>query len=299
METSTGQEAEEPMYLHIAGPMPDGVAKAKGLCEELLERVRTDYQEFKENAPHHRFGGGGGDRYSNGRSGGYDGRSGGGYEGRSGGYDGRPGGYGDRERSQSYGQTGYGGQGGQSDYQQPAAAAAADPAAQGADYSQWQAYYAQTGQQPGADPYAQYGGYEGYVQWYNYYAQLQQQQSPAPGTAAAPPPPPSDSGPPGGAPPPPPPSGSPPGTSYNAVSKLDFCPLCNANNASGSSASWYVSLLVWEADLLVRFLKICLVRSRCLVQNMRLLRVGRVFVSSFLPSCFGFLHECIVYGNRL
>jgi hypothetical protein len=223
MESSTGQEAEEPMYLHIAGPMPEGVAKAKGLCEELLERVRTDYQEFKENAPHHRFGGGGGggDRYSNGRSGGYDGRSGGGYEGRSGGYDGRPGGYGDRERSQSYGQTGYGGQGGQSDYQQPAAAAAADPAAQGADYSQWQAYYAQTGQQPGADPYAQYGGYEGYVQWYNYYAQLQQ-QSPAPGTAAAPPPPPSDPGPPGGAPPPPPPSGSPPGTSYNAVSKPEF-----------------------------------------------------------------------------
>jgi len=251
MESSTGVESEDPMYLHIAGPRPEGVEQAKALCEELLQKVRTDYQEFKENAPQGRFGGGG-DRYANGRSGGYDGRSGGGYEGRSaGGYEGRPGGYGDRERSQSYGQGGYGGHGGQSDYQSPAPAA--DPAAaQGADYSQWAAYYAQTGQQAGTDPYAQYGGYEGYVQWYNYYAQQASlQQSPAPGTAAAPPPPPSEPGPPGGAPPPPPPSGSPPGT-YNAVSKTFFCNLSYTNDDQGSSAPWYVNTIA-EGNWFVSF----------------------------------------------
>jgi hypothetical protein len=246
MESSTGVESEDPMYLHIAGPRPEGVEHAKTLCEELLQKVRADYQEFKENAPQGRFGGGG-DRYTNGRSGGYDGRSGGGYGDRSAGYEGRPGGYGDRERSQSYGQGGYGGHGGQSDYQSPVTAA--DPAAQGADYSQWAAYYAQTGQQPGTDPYAQYGGYEGYVQWYNYYAAQQAgtTQSPAPGTAAAPPPPPSEPGPPGGAPPPPPPSGSPPGT-YNAVSKHVSLGLPRANDGQGSSTSGHVSTLIRDAD---------------------------------------------------
>ncbi|KAF2677251.1 hypothetical protein K458DRAFT_491984 [Lentithecium fluviatile CBS 122367] len=203
MESSTGQESEDPMYLHIAGPRPEGVEKAKALCEELLRKVRDDYQVFKESAPQGRFGGG--DRFSNGRSGGYD--------GRSGGYEGRPGGYGDRERSQSYGHGGYGGQ---NDLQSPPPAG--DANAQGSDYNPWAAYYTQPGQAAGADPYAAYGGYESYVQWYQYYyaQHTGMQQSPAPGTTAAPPPPASEPGPPGGAPPPPPPSGSPPG-GYNAV----------------------------------------------------------------------------------
>lgn len=204
IETSTGMESEEPMYLHIAGPNPAVVAEAKKLCEELLQKVRTDYQDFKENAAQGRFGGGG-DRYSNGRSGGYN--------GRSGGYESRSGGYGDRERSQSYGHGSYGGQ---NDYHSPAPPG--DSSAQGSDYSAWAAYYQS---QPGGDPYAAYGGYEGYVNYYNYYAQQAgTQTAAAPGTTAAPPPPPpSEPGPPappGGAPPPPPPSGSPP-TSFNAV----------------------------------------------------------------------------------
>lgn len=194
MEPQSGRESDDPMYLHIAGPRPEGVQRAKELCDELLQKVRVDYQSFKENAAQGRFGGGG-DRYSNGRPG-----------------------YGERDRSQSYGHGGYGGQ---HDHQQsPGGAADANNSA--ADYNaQWAAWYAQQQQQqqPGQDPYAAYGGYEGYVAWYNYYAQQGQagtQQSPPPGTAAAPPPPPSDPAPPGAAPPPPPPSGSPPGT-YSAV----------------------------------------------------------------------------------
>jgi hypothetical protein len=209
------------MYLHIAGPRPDGVEKAKELCEELLKKVRADYQDFKENAQQGRFGGGG-DRY---------------YDGRSGGYEGRPG-YGDGERSQSYGQGGYGGHGAPNDLQSPAAASDTD-----AQAAAWAAWYAQQGQQPGADPYAAYGGYEAYVQYCQWwYAQPGMQQSSAPGTAVAPPPPPpAESGPPGGAPPPPPPSGSPPGT-YTAVRELSLTRLLYANDRQGPSASRHVSI---------------------------------------------------------
>ncbi|KAF2256323.1 hypothetical protein BU26DRAFT_445011 [Trematosphaeria pertusa] len=186
MEPQSGRESDEPMYLHIAGPRPEGVQRAKELCDELLQKVRTDYQAFKERPRYPQ----GGDGYSNGRPG-----------------------YGDRDRSQSYG---YGSYGGQNDIKSPDAASTANT--QPADLnSQWAAYYAQ--QNGGQDPYAQWGGYEAYVQWYQYYAGTQAvtQQSPPPGTAAAPPPPPpSEPAPGGGVPPPPPPSGSPPGT-YNAV----------------------------------------------------------------------------------
>ena len=207
MEQSTGQESDEPMFLHIAGPKPEGVAKAKELCEELLNKVRGDYQTFKENASQGRFGGG--DRYGGRPS----------YGDRGG----------DRGRSESYGHGGYGGYAGHngnshSGLQSPiSAGGATNQAAQ--DYNaQWAAYYAQQGQQgqtgdQAADPYAAYGGYEAYMQMY--YAYYQQQAvpagSPAPGTTAAPPPPPGEPAPPGTAPPPPPPSGSPP-AGYGAVS---------------------------------------------------------------------------------
>ncbi|KAL5429056.1 hypothetical protein PMIN05_010845 [Paraphaeosphaeria minitans] len=213
MEQQTGAESDEPMFLHIAGPKPEGVEKAKELCEELLNKVRSDYQSFKENASQGRFGGG--DRY--------------------GGGGGRPG-YGDRgdrDRSQSYGHGGgyssYSGHNGHADLHSPVGGGSAtNQAAQ--DYNaQWTAYYAAQGQQgqqaqagqQAEDPYAAYGGYEAYVQmYYAYYQQQQAQagthQSPPPGTAAAPPPPPGEPAPPGAAPPPPPPSGSPP-SGYGAV----------------------------------------------------------------------------------
>ncbi|KAF1973210.1 hypothetical protein BU23DRAFT_554494 [Bimuria novae-zelandiae CBS 107.79] len=205
MEQATGQESDEPMFLHIAGPKPEGVAKAKELCEELLTKVRGDYQSFKENASQGRFGGG--DRFGGGR----------GYGDR--------GDRDDRGRSQSYGHGGYGGYGGHnghSNLQSPVSGGGATNQAAQDLNAQWAAYYAQQGQhqQPGQqteDPYAAYGGYDGYVQYYTYYyGQQALAASPAPGTAAAPPPPPGEPAPPGAAPPPPPPSGSPP-ASYGAV----------------------------------------------------------------------------------
>ncbi|KAL1612514.1 aconitate hydratase [Paraconiothyrium brasiliense] len=223
MEQQTGAESDEPMFLHIAGPKPEGVEKAKELCEELLNKVRGDYQSFKENASQGRFGGGG-DRYG-----------------------GRPG-YGDRgdrDRSQSYGHgggySGYGGHNGHSDLQSPVGGGSAtNQTAQ--DYNaQWAAYYAQQGQhgqagQQAEDPYAAYGGYEAYMQMYYAYYQQQQaqagtQQSPPPGTATAPPPPPGEPAPPGAAPPPPPPSGSPL-AGYGAVPPPPGLCLATSHNVS-------------------------------------------------------------------
>lgn len=234
MEPQSGQESDEPMYLHIAfvylshnlfppltdnsGPRPEGVAQAKQLCDELLEKVKADYQAFKDRPPPNRYG----DR---------DGHSGGrpGYGDR-----------GDRDRSQSYGygggggHGGYGGHGGhgghngghaaQDHVMSPTAATPTDPNAQAADYNahlQWAAYYQAN---PEADPYAAYGGYaavmaqysQGYGQQY-YGQQAYQTQSPAPGAGgAAPPPPPSEPARGYGAPSPPPPAASPPG-GYSAV----------------------------------------------------------------------------------
>ncbi|MCJ1256975.1 hypothetical protein MMC24_004800 [Lignoscripta atroalba] len=187
MEHGTGQESDEQMYLHVAGPDPREVQHAKELCEDLLGNVKEQYERFKEQPPPQRGYGSGsygqGDRH--------------GYGGYSGGYGG-----------------GYGGQ------QSPAASSAMSPTTQAppgtpgapgagspTDYSaQYAQYYG------GQDPYAAYGGYQNYVAYYQYYQQqAAQQQQAAPG---APPGPPSDP------PPPPPPSGSPPAANggYNAVS---------------------------------------------------------------------------------
>ncbi|EKD13843.1 uncharacterized protein L3040_005538 [Drepanopeziza brunnea f. sp. 'multigermtubi'] len=216
MEYGTGQESEETMYLHVAGPDPNEVQKAKELCEDLLKNVREQYEEFKSRPQPSR---------------GYGGNTG--YGGERG--------YGDRapDRSNSYGDRsnsynggghsggGYGG--GYNNSPAPQSNSAMSPtttSAPGAgsptataDYAaQYAQYYAAQGQ-GGADPYAAYGGYAAYVQYYQAYmaqaAAAQQQGAPgAPGSApgapgSAPPPPPSE------APPPPPPSGPAPG--YNSV----------------------------------------------------------------------------------
>ncbi|KAF9693587.1 hypothetical protein EKO04_008211 [Ascochyta lentis] len=225
MEPQSGQESEEPMYLHIAGPRPEGVAKAKELCNELLEKVKADYQAFKDRPPPNRYG----DRDSYGGGRGYGDR------GDRGDRSDR----GDRDRSQSYGYGGGGGGGGGGGYggggygaQNGAAdlpatpVGAADANAQAADYNaqyaQWAAYYASN---PAEDPYAAYGGFaavmaqysQGYGQYYGQGYTAGQTQSPAPGAgAAAPPPPPAEPAGYGAPPPPPPPAGSP-GAGYGAV----------------------------------------------------------------------------------
>ncbi|KAI9797788.1 MAG: hypothetical protein M1833_005291 [Piccolia ochrophora] len=194
MEHGTGQESDEPMYLHVAGPDPKEVQHAKELCEDLLGNVKQQYEQFKERPPQQNYGG-----YGGYQQGGHD----------RGGYGG---GYGGYQQSNSPAPPGSA----MSPMSQgpPGTPAAAAPGAAGAtDYSaQWAQYYGASG----ADPYAAYGGYENYVKYYQYYygqqaGQQQPQQPAAPG--AAPPPPPSE------APPPPPPSGSPPGASggFNAV----------------------------------------------------------------------------------
>src|SRR5271163_4192274 len=55
MEHSTGAESDEPMYLHVAGPDPKEVQKAKELCEDLLGNVRQQYERFKANPPPQRM----------------------------------------------------------------------------------------------------------------------------------------------------------------------------------------------------------------------------------------------------
>ena len=172
------------MLTSCSGPDPVEVQKAKELCEDLLKNVREQYEEFKARPP---------------QRGGNFGNTG--YGGERG--------YGDRpERSNSYGGDrnggggggGYGG-GGYSNSPAPNSAAMSPttPAAPGAgsptaaaDYSaQYAQYYG------GADPYAAYGGYAAYCQYYQQYmaaaAAAAQQTAPgAPPGSSAPPPPPNE-----------------------------------------------------------------------------------------------------------
>ncbi|TDZ31132.1 Uncharacterized protein C8034_v009398 [Colletotrichum sidae] len=205
LEAATNREGDEDMFLHVAGPDPKMVEKAKELCEDLIANVKEQYEEFKSRPPRG-YGGGYGDRSRNhddrhgshGGHGGYGGYGGGG--GGGGGYNSGHGGHGGHGGHNSHGGHGAG------QSASPAPPGGAQSPAAGADYAaQYAQYYG------GQDPYAAYGGYAAYVQMYQQYyaaAQQQQQGSPAPPGASAspPPPPPSEAAP----PPPPPPSSAPP-----------------------------------------------------------------------------------------
>ena len=199
---------------HQSGPNPNEVQRAKELCIDLLDNVRREYEAHKANPPPQRsYGGGGG-----------------------GGYQGGYGGGGHQDRQNSYGNHNSGGYGSGYGVQSPTTPA--PPGTSNRDASNTT---------PGAPPgglddyatqlnqyYAQYGGYQNYLAYYQYYQQqaaLQQQQqagggmTPTGGMGSPAPPPGAPPGDAAGAaqpPPPPPPSGSPPGMSngggYNAVS---------------------------------------------------------------------------------
>ncbi|KAK5077007.1 hypothetical protein LTR51_002693 [Lithohypha guttulata] len=189
MEHSTGQESDEPMYLHVASPDQEQVDKAKKLCEDLLASVRQNYEHFKANPPPARM-----ESYTDGY----------GADANRGSYGG--GGYGRREdrRHDSYASNNH------SSYSQngnyagtpttPTPAASQEPSATQSYQDQWAAYYASN---PQADPYAAYGGYQAYMQYYySYYQQQGIDPSQAQGGTpqppqdhtGAPPPPPANNG---------------------------------------------------------------------------------------------------------
>ncbi|KAG5518284.1 hypothetical protein PMAC_003080 [Pneumocystis sp. 'macacae'] len=115
MEPATGRESDEPLYLHITGPDPTEVQRAKNLCEDLLKSVKQQYEQFKATPHGQNFSGYGG-------------------------------------LNNTYGSA--------LGYQVPIAPAG--PPGVSGSYS--------------ADPYAAYGGYEAYVQYYqSYYQQYYQQ----------------------------------------------------------------------------------------------------------------------------
>lgn len=112
------------------------VEKGKELCEDLIDNVKQQYEEFK-NRPPRGYGGGGGHR---------------------GGY-GDHGGYPRGDSYQPHGGNSYRGEGRPAS---PRAAPSASPSAatptSAADYAaQYAQYYG------GQDPYAAYGGYAAYV----------------------------------------------------------------------------------------------------------------------------------------
>ncbi|EGX88803.1 KH domain protein [Cordyceps militaris CM01] len=218
IERDTNLESEEEMFLHVAGPDPAMVERGRELCQDLIDNVREQYEEFRSRPPRQhgdRYGGDRGDRgdrgYGGDRRGGYNDRGGDHYSGRGGG-----------------GGDSYSSYGRQNSESGPANAAVSTDTTANADYNaQYAQYYAQAAAN-GQDPYAAYGGYANYLVMYQqYYAQYQQgqggaAQSPTQAPGASPPPPPSDSAPPpppSNAAPPPPPSASPPGApgSYSAV----------------------------------------------------------------------------------
>jgi hypothetical protein len=199
------------------------VQKAKEEAQGLLDHVKSQYEEFKARGPsrsdRHQggYGHGGHDRHHSGNgapSRGYDSNNYGQYGGYSNGNA-----YGQGHYNQnSYGSTESGTEQAQVDAGQP-------------DYSeQWKAYYEQlqSQQKPtgegtesqGQDPYAAYGGYEAYMNWYQQYYQAQYAADQS--AASVPPPDGAVPAPPSGKddaapPPPPPPPGAAGSINYSHV----------------------------------------------------------------------------------
>ena len=211
-ETATGQESDDPMYLHVAGPDAKDVERAKGLCEDLVASVRSRYEQHKANPPQRAYNppshesGGYGSGYGQSSSGG----SGSGYAGYGG-----HGGYGGGGSSGGYG--GYGsGYGSSGSAQSPLGASAPGTSGGGQDYSaQWAEYFRQN---------PQMAVYYGYGQ-------------PMQGSS-------SNDG------PPPPPSGSPSNGGYNSVCMAATSSDSeNANMVTGSSATRDVKDLMHGLEL--------------------------------------------------
>ncbi|RFU80979.1 hypothetical protein TARUN_1264 [Trichoderma arundinaceum] len=204
LEAATNRESDEDMFLHVTGPDPNMVSKARELCEDLIANVKEQYEEFKARPP----------RYNNDR-GGY-----GDHHHHRGSHDRSHGGSHNNSYS-SYNR--YNSDTGASNSPAPGVNSPGNAADYAAQYAQ---YY------NGADPYAAWGGYANYVALYQQYYGGQTQApgqsshaAAAPGQSGSPPPPPPPAEaapppppPPSSAPPPPPPSGPPPpGGSFSAV----------------------------------------------------------------------------------
>ena len=165
IETATQRESDEPMFLHVAGPDPKMVEKARELCEDLLANVKEEYENFKSRPP--RSFGHGGHQHDHQR--GHGGH--GGHIGHGNYRDGGHSHYGERHQNNghsSYQHQGYGGDSSSGSLYSsvagtpgvatgPSGASAATQAGQATSATDYAAQYAQY--YGGADPYAAYGGY--------------------------------------------------------------------------------------------------------------------------------------------
>ncbi|PWW75299.1 hypothetical protein C7212DRAFT_198410 [Tuber magnatum] len=159
MEHGLGHESDEPLYLHVTGPDPREVQRAKELCDDLLASVKSQYEDHKKQPQPIRFpsygGGSNANLYTSPMSG-----------------QGQP-----QGQNQGHNPHGLNHSHGQSapppppppsgpPPQQAATAASGAPGAPGAPgashVNPYSAYYG------GADPYAPYGGYQAYMQYCKY-----------------------------------------------------------------------------------------------------------------------------------
>lgn len=195
-ERETNEESNEPMFLHVTGPDPKEVQHAKELCEDLLNNVKGQWQQFKDNPPPRNFDRG--DRGYNqrdenrGSQGGYGNNNGGGsaYGGYSNGGQSSYGTQGGQGYGGSYGASGSPATPVVSNSPAHAAndvSASATPGQQ-EQWAQWQ-QWAQQNPEAASAYYQQY--YAQYSQYYGQGAQGAQaapsQQAPG-GTVQSPPP---------------------------------------------------------------------------------------------------------------
>ncbi|KAH6610194.1 hypothetical protein Trco_000214 [Trichoderma cornu-damae] len=135
LEATTNRESDEDMFLHVTGPDPNMVAKAKDLCEDLIANVKEQYEEFKARPPRYNNerGGYGGDHHHHHHRGSHDRSHGGSHSNSYSSYNNR---YNSDTAASNSPAPGVSSPGNATDY--------------AAQYAQ---YY------NGADPYAAWGGY--------------------------------------------------------------------------------------------------------------------------------------------